>query len=82
MFLTVLNVEKSTGGLFQLPSVGIASNVFPRFQPGFEPVTHADAVMGCQVSVHVLALLTTGAAALPTARAASPRTEPIIAIVG
>jgi hypothetical protein len=35
-----------TGGLFQEPSVGIASRVLPRFHPGFSPANAALAVIG------------------------------------
>jgi hypothetical protein len=35
-----------TGGLFQEPSVGIASRVFPKFHPGFSPANASAAVRG------------------------------------
>lgn len=44
--------EATTGGLFQLPSVGTASSVFPKFQPGFSCAKAADAVIGVKVPVH------------------------------
>jgi hypothetical protein len=39
------NVLSTTGGLFQLPSVGIASSVLPTFQPGLRAARKAEAVI-------------------------------------
>ncbi len=46
------SVASVTGGLFQDPSSGTASSVFPRLQPGFNPANAADAVIGVNVAVH------------------------------
>jgi hypothetical protein len=44
-----------TGGLFQEPSVGIASRVLPRFHPGFSPANAALAVIGIKGVVQTVA---------------------------
>lgn len=54
--LTSSKVAATTSGLFQSPSVSIASRVFPRFHPGFKAATKADAEMGVKVPVHVFPL--------------------------
>ena len=40
-----------TAGLFQDPSSGTASNVFPRFHPGFNAANAAEAVTGVNAAV-------------------------------
>jgi hypothetical protein len=42
-----------TGGLFQEPSVGVASRVLPRFHPGFSPANAALAVIGMKGVVQI-----------------------------
>ena len=54
-FFTSLKVEATTGGLFQEPSFGVASRVFPRFQPGWSAATKSDAEMALNVPVQVAA---------------------------
>ena len=54
--LTSSKVAATTGGLFQSPSVCVASRVFPRFHPGFKAATKADAEIGVKVPVHVFTL--------------------------
>jgi hypothetical protein len=44
-FLTSSNVLPTTGGLFQDPSVSIASRVLPKFQPGLIAVKNSWAVI-------------------------------------
>jgi hypothetical protein len=51
--LMLENTEGTTGGLFHDPSSGVASSVFPRFQPGFRALNAADAVTGVKVPVQV-----------------------------
>jgi len=58
------NVAGTTGGLFQEPSFGTASRVFPRFQPGFKPANAADAETGVKAAVHELAAVVEAAALL------------------
>jgi hypothetical protein len=50
--LTAANVPATTGGLFQEPSSGIASRVFPKFHPGFSAAMAAEAVTGVNAAVH------------------------------
>jgi len=45
-------VEGWTGGLFQDPSSGVASSVFPKFHPGFNAANAADAEIGVNAAVH------------------------------
>lgn len=52
-----VNVVAWTGGLFQDPSSGVASSVFPKFQPGFKAANAADAVTGVNTAVQELAVL-------------------------
>lgn len=47
--LIAVKTEATTGGLFQLPSVGMASSVFPKFHPGFKASKRAWAVIGVKV---------------------------------
>jgi hypothetical protein len=47
-----------TGGLFQEPSVGIASRVFPRFHPGFSPANASLAVIGTKGVVQIFVAAT------------------------
>lgn len=54
-FFTSVKVEATTGGLFQEPSLGVASRVFPRFQPGWRAATKSDAEMALNVPVQVAA---------------------------
>jgi len=49
------NVEGTTGGLFQSPSLGVASRVFPKFHPGLRSLNAAEAVTGVKVPVQVTA---------------------------
>jgi hypothetical protein len=68
------NVEMHTGGLFHDPSVSTASNVFPRFHPGFSFATKLDAEIGENVPLHV-----TFAASAPCSKvAAAPRIAPFM----
>jgi len=46
------NVEAWTGGLFQDPSSGVASSVFPKFHPGFNAANAAEAEIGVKAAVH------------------------------
>lgn len=54
-FFTSVKVEATTGGLFQEPSLGVASRVFPRFHPGCSAATKSDAEMALNVPVQVAA---------------------------
>lgn len=49
--LTVVNVPATTGGLFQEPSSGVASRVFPKFHPGLSAAIAAEAVTGVNAAV-------------------------------
>jgi hypothetical protein len=49
-------VAPTTGGLFQEPSVGVASNVLPRFQPGLIAATQFAAVVCEKDPLHVMAV--------------------------
>lgn len=49
--LIASNVAGTTGALFQLPSVGRASSVFPKFHPGLSAAKAADALIGVKVPV-------------------------------
>jgi hypothetical protein len=49
--LTAANVPATTGGLFQEPSSGIASRVFPKFHPGLRAAIAAEAVTGVKAAV-------------------------------
>lgn len=48
---TAEKVAGVTAGLFQDPSSGTASNVFPRFHPGFNAANAAEAVTGVNAAV-------------------------------
>lgn len=50
--LTVEKVPAATAGLFQDPSSGTASNVFPRFHPGLNAANAAKALTGVKAAVH------------------------------
>jgi hypothetical protein len=50
--LTSSNVAATTGALFQDPSSGTASKVFPKFHPGLMAATYALAEMDLKVVVH------------------------------
>lgn len=54
-FFTSVKVEATTGGLFQEPSLGVASRVFPRFQPGWSAATKSEAEMALNAPVQVAA---------------------------
>ena len=49
--LISLKVTAFTGGLFQDPSSGVASRVFPKFHPGLNAAKAADAETGVKVPV-------------------------------
>jgi hypothetical protein len=51
-FFTVSKVDATTGALFQDPSSGTASRVFPRFQPGCRAETKLAAEIALNVPVH------------------------------
>lgn len=48
------NVDACTGALFHEPSVGVASRVFPRFQPGFSAANATEAVSELKVPGQVV----------------------------
>lgn len=48
-------VDATTGALFQLPSVGIASSVFPKFHPGLRAAKAAEALIGVKVPLQAAA---------------------------
>jgi hypothetical protein len=48
---TVSNVDATTGALFQDPSSGTASRVFPKFQPGCRAETKLEADIALNVPV-------------------------------
>jgi hypothetical protein len=50
--LTSVKVLATTGGLFQEPSSGVASRVFPKFHPGLSAAIAAEAVTGVNAAVH------------------------------
>jgi len=49
---TSSNVDATTGALFQEPSFGTASRVFPKFHPGLIAATYVLAETGLKVAVH------------------------------
>lgn len=63
-----------TGGLFHEPSVGTASKVFPKFQPGLMAAVHSAAVKGVNVPLQVRTVAAATAAAVG---AAQPELETI-----
>ena len=52
-FFASSNVDATTGALFQEPSSGTASRVFPRFQPGFSLAMKSAAEIDSKKPVHV-----------------------------
>jgi hypothetical protein len=50
--LKASNVEGTTGGLFQDPSVGVALRVLPRFHPGLRPSNANATEIGVKGEAH------------------------------